>query len=67
MFVAHHPTARPIPNEPDPSGSHALQELREFVAGHGAAVDADPAFRERLREQLWALVSRRHSERTTTS
>lgn len=37
------------------------EELREFLAADGLDVLFDPGFKERLREQLWALVSNRFS------
>ena len=33
-----------------------LDELRDFLAPDLHATRADPAFRERLRQKLWALV-----------
>ena len=32
------------------------QELLEFLAADVDPIPADPAFRERLREELWSLV-----------
>ena len=34
-----------------------LDELREFLEADLLDVDADPEFKERLRQRLWALVS----------
>ena len=31
-------------------------ELRDFLAADLLDVDADPGFKERLREKLWALI-----------
>jgi hypothetical protein len=40
----------------------SAEELQEFLAADGLDVPFDPEFKERLREQLWALVrSRFHS------
>ena len=41
-----------------------LREVREFIAGDDPPVDADPAFRERLRDQLWGIVSVPHAKLT---
>ena len=35
-------------------------ELRDFLSADRAAVDADPIFRERLREKLWKIVEQRY-------
>jgi len=37
------------------------RELREFVAADTAAVTVDPAFKERLRKRLRALLRRRRA------
>jgi hypothetical protein len=34
-------------------------DLREFLEGDGLDVRADPAFKERLRRQLWEIVQSR--------
>lgn len=40
------------------------EELQEFLEGDHAPVQADPAFKEALRQELWELVQRRYgSER----
>jgi hypothetical protein len=36
----------------------STEELLEFLEADHQPVDADPEFRERLREELWALVRR---------
>lgn len=36
----------------------STEELLEFLEADQHPVEADPAFRERLREELWALVRR---------
>jgi hypothetical protein len=36
-----------------------VDELRDFLAADGLDVPFDPEFRERLREQLWALLRNR--------
>jgi hypothetical protein len=36
-----------------------LEELREFLDGDQVEVRANPAFKERLRDRLWALVQER--------
>jgi len=35
------------------------EELREFLEADGLAVEADPAFKERLRRKLWEMVKQR--------
>ena len=35
------------------------EELREFLDADRLVVRADPAFKERLRRKLWAIVSTR--------
>lgn len=37
----------------------SAEELQEFLAADGLDVPFDPEFKERLREQLWALVRNR--------
>lgn len=37
----------------------SAEELQEFLAADGLDVPFDPEFKERLREQLWALVRSR--------
>ena len=37
----------------------SMEELREFLEADRLDVPADPKFKERLREKLWALVSLR--------
>ncbi len=63
MLTAHSPDVHPIPTELDPI---APSELREFFSGDDPPVDADPAFRERLRGELWTLVVDRYAERSLT-
>ena len=41
-----------------------LDELKEFLEADLLDVDADPEFKERLRQRLWALVSARAAERS---
>ena len=36
----------------------STEELLEFLEADQRPVEADPAFRERLREELWELVRR---------
>jgi hypothetical protein len=38
------------------------EELLEFLEADHAPVQADPEFRERLREELWELLERRTRE-----
>lgn len=45
----------PIPEAPPVS----TREVREFMAGDDPPVDADPAFKDRLREQLWEMIRTR--------
>ena len=47
--------------DPDPlgfaeEGEFSDAELREFMAGDLDPIEADPGFREQLRDQLWAMV-----------
>lgn len=35
------------------------EELREFLEADGLGIEADPAFKERLRRKLWAMVQQR--------
>lgn len=37
-------------------------ELRDFLAADGTDVNADPVFRERLRETLWKIVEDRYGQ-----
>jgi hypothetical protein len=37
----------------------SMDELQEFLEGDRLDVRADPQFKERLREKLWAMVSLR--------
>jgi hypothetical protein len=38
------------------------EELTEFLEGDLAPTEADPAFKERLRRELWQLVQDRYGE-----
>jgi len=38
----------------------STEELREFLEGDREPTRADPAFQERLRRELWALVQQRY-------
>lgn len=38
----------------------STEELREFLDADRLVVRADPAFKERLRRKLWAIVSTRN-------
>lgn len=40
-----------------------LDELREFLEADNMDVQADPEFRERLRQKLWELVEAQAAER----
>jgi hypothetical protein len=40
-----------------------VDELREFLEADQLPVPADPEFKERLRQRLWALVSARAAQR----
>lgn len=37
-------------------------ELRDFLSADGTDVNADPVFRERLRETLWKIVEDRYGQ-----
>jgi hypothetical protein len=41
----------------------SLEELEEFLAGDGQPDRADPAFKEALREQLWAALAERRGRK----
>jgi hypothetical protein len=43
---------------PEVAAEFSTEELLEFLEAGAVGVDADPAFRERLREQLWEMVKR---------
>ncbi len=43
-----------------------LDELREFLEADLMNVQADPEFKERLRQRLWAIVSARASQRRSS-
>jgi hypothetical protein len=36
------------------------EELRDFLSADGTEVNADPAFKENLRETLWKIVEERY-------
>jgi hypothetical protein len=36
------------------------EELKEFLEGDLSPTQADPAFKERLRRELWAMVQQRY-------
>jgi hypothetical protein len=40
-----------------------IEELREFLQGDASDVPIDPAFKERLRRKLWALVQEQLRQR----
>lgn len=41
----------------------SMDELREFLEADLFGVEADPEFKEQLRQRLWALVSARTARR----
>lgn len=41
----------------------STEELKEFLEGDLKPASADPAFRERLRQELWALVQERYARK----
>jgi hypothetical protein len=41
---------------PEAAAEFSADELEEFLRGDQAPVQADPAYRERLRAELWELV-----------
>jgi len=47
----------------DVSTDFTTDELREFLEADHLAVHADPAFKERLRRKLWAIVHFRGDHR----
>ena len=51
------PSAQAVPELPDfDPGDIDPEELREFMEADWVEVEADPGFRERLRQQLWAML-----------
>lgn len=38
----------------------STEELKEFLEGDLQPTQADPAFQERLRQELWAMVQERY-------
>jgi hypothetical protein len=42
----------------DGSTAFSMDELVEFLEADQVPVEADPAFRERLREELWEMLER---------
>ena len=44
------------------SAEFSTEELMDFLAGDARPCDADPAFKEQLRGELWKLVRRRYSQ-----
>jgi hypothetical protein len=44
------------PESSETSRDIPIDELREFLAADGTEVNADPQFKEELREKLWDLV-----------
>ena len=47
----------------DAAMDFTADELREFLEADRLAVRADPAFKERLRRKLWAIVRLRGDHR----
>jgi len=54
------PLERPVIDEI--GAEFTTEELREFLEGDLYPVEADPAFKEELREKLWDLVQSRYGE-----
>jgi len=50
-----------IPN-PDEAADFDSSELRDFLAADLLDVQADPVFKERLRQKLWRLVRLRYGD-----
>jgi hypothetical protein len=51
------------PSMDDAAMDFTPDELREFLEADRLAVRADPAFKERLRRKLWAIVRLRGDHR----
>jgi hypothetical protein len=55
------------PREPEVAQEIAkefsTEELKEFLEGDLQPTQADPAFQERLRQELWALVQDRYARK----
>jgi hypothetical protein len=41
----------------------STEELKEFLEGDLQPTQADPAFQERLRQELWVLVQERYARK----
>jgi hypothetical protein len=41
----------------------STEELQEFLEGDKLPSQADPAFRERLRQELWEMVQQRYGRK----
>ena len=44
----------------------SVEELRDFLAADMVGVQADPAFKERLRRELWKLVESQAAQRAAS-
>jgi len=42
------------------SKEFSTEELKEFLEGDLRPVEADPAFKEKLRQELWQVVQQRY-------
>jgi hypothetical protein len=47
----------------DMAAEFTHEELQEFLEADLYPIEADPAFREELRDRLWELVQRQHAAR----
>ncbi len=62
------PASRPKPDAiGETSESFPSGELREFLEADELGVEADPAFKERLRRKLWDLIRARLADRPKKS
>jgi len=52
---------RPPPSRREIAAEFSTEELAEFLAGDILPIDARPEFRDRLREDLWAIVQETHA------
>jgi hypothetical protein len=54
---------RPPLSRREIAAEFSTEELAEFLAGDTQPSDARPDFRDRLREDLWALVQETHASK----
>jgi hypothetical protein len=65
--VAIHPTRIHPATGLDDAPALDAREICEFMAGDDPPVNADPRFKDRLREHLWEMVSARSASGNSTT